>query len=210
MIRVENLDFIKGVAILAVIVHHAICMWMPSLSLLIPFVLGHAVPLFLLTTIVLTFQKYERNGRANINYTRLSRKILFPFVIAQLVILPMALLTTGSSITNFIQCFGLGMGTYYILIYVQILLLAWPVFSLLKKNIWLGVLAILCVHIGCDVLFRFCGLPEWAYRLLCTRYLFLFALGYIFVSNKLNSKMLMIVIMGGGSASINRFRSCGL
>lgn len=205
MQRIATYDFIKGGAILSVILHHAICMWMPSLSLLIPFVLGHAVPLFLLTTIVLTYQKYEHNPDATINHARLFRKILLPFLFAQVAILPMTWLTTGITFTDLLKCFGVGMGTYYILVYLQILFLAKSVFSLLKWNFWAATVILLAAHIGCDLLFRSVGLPEWAYRLLCTRYLFLFVVGYLFAANRLSNKLLTFVILGGVMQALTVF-----
>lgn len=125
--RDESYDFIKGIAILAVILHHSLTFTGLANTNEIQYTLGHAVPIFITITIYLYFKKYERNLDSNINLQRLFKSLIFPFFISQLLTIPIAL-KYGVPYKSIIETFGCGAGTYYILVYIQIIYLSKIVF----------------------------------------------------------------------------------
>lgn len=74
---------------------------------------------------------------------------------------------------------GKGPGAYYFWVYLQIVFLLsflWKYITCLSKKQLLFVL--IAVSVGCEIMFSIINLPEYVYRLLATRYLFLVFLSY--------------------------------
>lgn len=182
--RDQSIDFIKGIAIFAVIIHHALTFSGVASTSDVQYILGHAVPIFLTITIYLNFKKYSHNPNSPINITRLTKKILFPFLLSQLFAIPIAL-KYGIPYKSIILSFGFGAGTYYILIYLQIVCLCKPVFWGISRKIKVSFLALLLIHLISEFLFRYFEVPEYIYRLICTRYLFLFFIAYLLLHKDL-------------------------
>ncbi len=132
--RIINYDFIKGVAIIFVILLHLFSAY----SVLPPHVayhIGNAVPLFLITTTLLRYKKLEKSGM-NGYWSSIKKELLtifIPFLFAQLILV---ILFRPDPI-SFITTFGIGMGAYYPFIHAQIIILVPTAYKILNRNfIW--------------------------------------------------------------------------
>lgn len=61
------------------------------------------------------------------------------------------------------------------------LVVLWPQFK--KLSLKQALLVFLVISVGFELLFSNINLPDWLYRLLCVRYLFLFPLGMVWIVN---------------------------
>ncbi|MBR1545981.1 MAG: acyltransferase family protein [Prevotella sp.] len=176
-----SLDFVKGICILLVLIHHTTTLQFHQDSFF--YIWGYpAVPLFLLIQV---FHSYKRGfEKQRWNVLRIWKRAVWPFVLVELVIFvymmlahPMA--SWRSILTYLVYWGGGGPGSYYPWVYIQfafLLPLMAPLFRRLK-SFWLAALFLL-LSIGGEVLCNMVHLPEWQYRLLFIRYIFLIYLGY--------------------------------
>ena len=199
------IDFLKGVCIVLVILNHCLpsnieyysffSLWGKS-----------AVPLFLLIQV---FHAYKKGLlRANFNFHKIYKRIILPFLIVELVLLVFRLITLAAKITSLqslsdhlikiLKCGGIGSGSYYPWIYVQFAILI-PLFvPILKKTGHIGI-ALFFILLSQAVEF-FCSIinmPEWIYRLLCIRYVFIIYLGYLLTTKgfSINKKTMVLTIL---------------
>lgn len=187
--RIYQLDFIKGVAILSVILHHILIMIDFSFTKHIQYSIGHAVPLFLIVTMLLYYNKFHKNPNSKLNYKRLFKSIILPFIIAQIILVPISILTHNfGGISCTIFSFGQGMGSYYVALFLQIVFLSKYIYLMLEKHFVLSSVLILAIHICAEIGFNAIGLPDWIYRILCIRYLWLYVLTYILFKKELFEK----------------------
>lgn len=183
--RIINYDFIKGVAIIFVILLHLFSAY----SVLPPHVayhIGNAVPLFLITTILLRYKKLEKRGM-NGYWSSIKKELLtifIPFLFAQLILV---ILFRPDPI-SFITTFGIGMGAYYPFIHAQIIILAPAAYKILNRNFIIGSVIILSFCVISEALFSYFLIPQWTYRILFTRYCFLYVIGFLLLKNDLLSK----------------------
>ena len=193
------LDFIKGYCILCVILAHSLPETWRYNSL---FALwgGIQVPLFLLLQV---FHAYKKGVYPYINIEKLIRRIVLPFVIVEGVLsCYYFFFTTEDEDSLMIVCKqllavgGLGPGSYYFWVYLQIaflLPLFWSGFQKLSMHQMLIVFIVLCL--GVDIILSIVRIPEWLYRLLAIRYLFLIFLGAYIAKNGsviINGKVLFM------------------
>lgn len=172
------IDFIKAYAIVCVLIAHCFpwynriagCLWMDM-----------QVPLFVL---VQAFHAYKKNN-PRFDFFKCFKRVILPFIGLQLCILAYATfggLDSGIVLQRFIYGGGCGPGSYYPWIYLQIGFLLPLVYTLFKKhNNRTTIIAFLVICEFFEVLFSLIDLPEWLYRLLAVRYLFLIYLGWIWV-----------------------------
>ena len=153
--RNYNLDYIKGVAILMVIVFH--CLMSYSMKFGGIFYIEQAVPLFLIVSAYLVFEKLKLKTSSGYFdkkiFLKVVKRIFVPFIIFEIVIVLISLVKHNFSVFGFIISGGIGMGSYYPWLYLQYWLLLPFLFSLLIKfNKWGGVILIFGTII-CSVLF---------------------------------------------------------
>ena len=195
--RIENYDFIKGIAILFVILHHVLMVY-AELPLHTVFTIKNAVPLFIIVTILLRYKKLEHSSLSQYWRTIVNEllKVFLPFCIS--LILLFAYIHP-----NFIQIikFQIGWGSYYPLVYAQLIIMAPIAYKVCKKNITQGTLLILSFCIVTEILFSYLDIPLWFYRLLFTRYAFLYVISYLLLEKQILSKykglMILFAILGG-------------
>ena len=179
-----SLNFVKGICILLVLVHHATSLHFQQESLF--YIWGYpAVPLFLLIQVFQTYKKGLEDRQWHL--TRIWKRAVRPFLIVELVIFvylmlahPMA--SWRSILTYVVYWGGAGPGSYYPWIYIQfaiLLPLLAPLFRCLH-GFWLAFVFLL-LSVGGEVLCSVLHVQEWQYRLLFIRYLFLVYLGYLLV-----------------------------
>lgn len=212
--RIKIIDYIKAVCILMVIVMHCEVHDYIDKIALMPFYVDLAVPCFFMLsgyTLSARMKKRMGNDTRFINQIRNGyalkndlKSIIVPYTIAFILVVLMKLFTTDTSysIYNLIYMYltgSAGTGGYFVIVYIQILLIFPVLFSLVsckKKtgvfiavliNVLFEVIVQILVSSGMDILnfYRLCGV----------RYLSAVVLGiYIFKYSK-NIKNLLLFIM---------------
>ena len=176
-----SLDFVKGICILLVLLHHTTGEVFHQDSLF--YIWGYpAVPLFLLIQ-VFHFLKYGYDKKG-INLMKIWKRAVLPFLIVEVLIFVCYLILNPSVswMSKFIDALywgGKGPGSYYPWIYIQFALLLpllRPLFRRLER-MQLAILFLL-LSVASEVACSLLQMPEWIYRLLFLRYIFLFYLGY--------------------------------
>lgn len=178
------IDYLKGICIIFVIINH--CMPENLMASTAFFFWGvSAVPIFLIIQIFHAYKKGIEN--AKLNYNRLWNKIVWPFCVAESVILVTFIIRdhhfTCSYIINdvisMIKSGGYGPGSYYLFIYIQFAiilpLITWAFKSHKSYLCFIFVIISQLSETACS----YFHMSQLAYRLLFIRYIFLFYLGYI-------------------------------
>lgn len=196
------IDFLKAYCIICVILAHN----MPIHNAVAFSVWGGMqVPLFLL------IQSFHglKNGRAKLNWGKITKRFIVPFIIVQCFLLCFKIFKTDWSydevlmvIKDFICSGGFGPGSYYFWIYLQfavILAITAPIFEKWSKQNLLILFVAVCV-IG-EILCSIVHLPEFIYRLLALRYIFLIFLGYLWVKVGvvINTQTILLSLFSVGS-----------
>lgn len=120
--RVEEIDFVKGIAIISVIILHTVSNNFLYDSLAY-FHIWQAVPLFILISFYLIFSKINKNNSFKSYYNskkfkQILNRIIIPFIVIQLIIFIVILLINGYDKTkDIISYLGVGPGAYYPYIY---------------------------------------------------------------------------------------------
>ena len=181
------IDYLKGVSILFVVLQHCLpfenywlcCLWA-----------AQAVPIFLIIQAFHSFKSLMGGGKKSqhIDFKKLFRRILKPFLF--MLAIQFVLLTSirgwdnvFTRVKQVIASGGIGPGSYYVWIYLQFYFLL-PLFVWIMRR-WNEVkigcfFTILCIAM--EVLCSYVDIPEWLYRLLAVRYIFLIYLGYLWVA----------------------------
>lgn len=191
------IDFIKAYAIICVLIGHAI----PESNLdLIGYGLwaGMQVPLFVL---VQAFHGYKKNV-PTINLEKIFKRVFLPFFVVEFFLCVILLLSHSYSYSELIPIVirggGIGPGSYFPWIYLQIALLI-PLFSLLLGKCprkYLGIVFILICE-SMEYFFALIHISEDIYRLLAFRYILLLFFGWLWVKEgiTLNWKTLSLSII---------------
>ena len=183
--RIINYDYIKGVAIVFVILSHLFSAY-SVLPQHMAFHIGNSVSLFLITTALLRYKKLEKSGM-NSYWINISKELLIvfiPFILAQLILITIY----RPDPTSVIKTFGMGMGAYYPFIHTQMIIMAPFAYKILNKNFILGSFIILSICTISEALLSYIQIPQWTYGILFTRYCFLYVIGFLLLKNDLLSK----------------------
>lgn len=190
------IDFIKAYAIICVLIGHTLPVTYMGYGLWA----GMQVPLFIL---VQAFHFYKKED-TRLNIKKILKRVILPFiVIGFLEFFVICAFNDGYSYNELIinwllnGC-GYGPGSYFPIIYLQIALLL-PCFRLVinklnrKQLIWFFMI----LAEGLEVICSLIQLPDWLYRLLAIRYLFLILLGWLWVKEGiiLNRKMVILSLL---------------
>jgi len=202
--RNKLIDYIKGWAIILIIINHIIN-WFYLIkdktfgifyeSVFI-FVIIQAVPLLILISGYFFNKKLENTDNpiktqfSIQNIQKLIKLIIIPAIITSLIIMFIRVYIKQYPfhLNKFIQAgFIYGSGSYYIIFYLQLWVLAPFVVFLKRKipNFYIQLLLLIVCEIiivNCYIYFNF---PEWLYRLLFIRHSMLFFLGMSFDINNL-------------------------
>lgn len=187
------LDFLKGVCIVFVILTHCIS---PSLHKYSLFCLwgDMAVPLFL---VVQVFQTYKKGTSIiKINVTKLLKRIVVPFLIAQVAGVAVLSLV-GYPFLNSLRQFGdIGPGAFYPYIYLQFAVLLWLVSSLFNKVKKVGLLLFLFLVVSelLELVSIYLPIGPSVYRFLFFRYTFLIFLAWLLTKGGIAFKPFTIVL----------------
>lgn len=191
------IDFLKAYAIIFVVVAHIFPTSLWNYCLFQVWA-DMQVPIFIL---IQAFHAYK-NGAPIIKRATLLNRIIIPFVLVQGLTIFFYILffqnQTNDVLISSIISGGIGPGSYYFWIYLQvaiILIIVWPIINKLTRGqvTWLFLMC----SVFCEVLFSLINLPDYIYRLLAVRYLFLIPLALIWVDEGvlLNVKNIILSII---------------
>ena len=185
------IDFLKAYAIICVLIGHTI----PNSDLWgYVFWAGMQVPLFILIQV---FHYYKKETKLDIG--KILKRIIVPFAIVTGFVFLIKLIFEGVGlkllIISLIKDGGYGPGSYYPLVYIQIallLVLFKPLFYKYNKLtlFWLFFIISEACEIACSLL----NVPEFLYRLLVVRYVFLLYLGWLWVKEGIRLNWWTIVL----------------
>lgn len=201
--RNYNIDIIKGLAIIAVILIHSLTDEL-LLATLSPFYIWQAVPVFLLLAGYNTAQSFQRRG-----YVSLNQFYNFPFLYSKVerLVYPFLFIWIIQVIVHFLMLDGLGIGTlaaslftggwgpgsYFILVIIQATLILPLIYLLMKKNLTAATIALFIFSILLDAFCMMIDVPGSVYRVIVVRYVFVLVLGVWLALNtkKINYKWLI-------------------
>ena len=171
------IDFIKAYAIICVLIGHTLPFadyWGYGLWA------GMQVPLFIL---VQAFH-YLKKDTPKIDYKKIFLRVVLPYLLVQSFALIYLLSAAPALSYLFFKDGGVGPGSYYPWIFIQIALLLpfakkWLDKSNVDKTKVLIIFLVVCESF--EILFSIINLPDELYRLLAVRYIFLIYLAWIWV-----------------------------
>lgn len=196
------IDFIKAYAIICVLIGHTL----PVSYMGYGFWAGMQVPLFIL---VQSFHFYKKD-EARLNFKKLLQRIILPFMAIGLLEFVVLCITGWGGQNLTIELFksggGYGPGSYFPFIYIQIALLL-PIFRRFFDNLnsFQLFLWFLIFAEGMEFICSLTELPEWLYRLLAIRYVFLIYLGWIWCKKGIELNFKMIALSVSSALSIFYF-----
>lgn len=192
------LDFIKSFAILSVLLGHTFP-YLDQTGYSLWY--GMQVPLFVL---VQAFHVFKKNTY-KLNLLQLFKRIFIPFILVEVVIV-FVLLVNGGNFNQLnreiLNGGGIGPGSYYPWLYLQIAIILPFVKPLFNKGSRIKLAAIsIAVCETLEILSSLTGLPDSVHRLLAIRYFFLIYLGWIWVKNGivLNTKTIIFSLLSMGT-----------
>lgn len=174
------IDFIKAYAIICVLLGHTFpYLHETGYSLWY----GMQVPLFLL---VQCFHCFKQD-KPSLSIKKVVLRVLFPFLFIQILLLVIILCkgkdqNTNVILGNFIMYGGSGPGAYYPWIYLQFAILlpiVKPWFDKSSKSQIAIVSIAVCASL--EIFSAIINLPDFVYRLLAARYIFLAYFGWVWV-----------------------------
>lgn len=178
------IDYLKGICIIFVIINH--CMPENIMANTGFFFWGvSAVPIFLIIQVFHAYKKGVENTK--LNYNKLWKRIIWPFIVAEFVILISFIIRdqhfTFNDIINdtlsMIKSGGYGPGAYYPFIYLQFAFIL-PLITWIFKShkSYLCIVFVIISQLS-ETACSYFHMPQLAYRLLFIRYIFLFYLGFL-------------------------------
>ena len=173
------IDYLKAYSIFFVVIAH--CLPVVLYKYMLFEVWGDMqVPMFILIQV---FHAYKKDIRPHVNLKKLIKRIILPFVAVQTFIMSVMCIQNSENASEemlkFVIGGGKGPGSYYFWIYLQVALLLpllWSYVSRAPK--YAQFFIFLFLSVGFEIIFSIINLPDWIYRLLATRYLFLIYFAY--------------------------------
>lgn len=199
------IDFIKAYAIICVLIGHTLPVDKYGYGLWA----GMQVPLFVLVQV---FHFYKKDYTC-IDLCKIAKRILIPFAVFGILLFIILAFTSRHGVKSLIvngiaNGGGYGPGSYYPCIYLQIALLL-PCFRVVFKKLntkqvfWFFLILAEVLEIICS----FLQPPEWLYRILSIRYVFLIYLGWIWVKEGIKIDKKMIILSGISMLTIIYFEN---
>ncbi len=187
--REKNIDAIKGVCIIFVIVTHFQWSGVETLQYLFPFWIGLAVPIFMVLSGYNNSKSFKRLGimciEESYSLERITKKVVYysvPFSIV-FAIEEILFATLGTANHDFFQIVaafmrgGYGPGSYYYPMLLQLIFVFPVIYSIIQSKGKVGLWICFGINIIYELLVNVYGMSEQCYRLLILRYFFLIALG---------------------------------
>jgi hypothetical protein len=207
--RDSFIDFVKGFAIVSVVILHNLGHTSVSKYLLFNLWIGQAVPLFILISAVNTYRAYMDVGYINIcnyfrsNLVKILRRVFVPFFLLQIILFPFFFLLENGDLHSWFQkvltAGGLGPGSYYPWIFLQIIIVVpFVIFTVKKLGFGKSILIWLAVSIVLELCAFLFNLNEDSYRMMSIRYIFLLVCGIYVMQNgfRPNKTTILLSVLG--------------
>ena len=195
-----ELDFI---AIISVLVLHSLKT--ETLDQIVSsFYLKQAVPLFIAVTFYLGFRSLslKTNACEILKYwysknriIKTYNRIVKPFILIYIAQLVIIFLLDRSVFLEVLTWGGVGPGSYFVYVYIQIWILIPLIFVMFLKTNRYGILILLAISILLSVICSIMNVSEGLFRLSCFRYLFIAAISWIWINRK-DYKIVFLIILG--------------
>ena len=194
--RKHNLDFIKGLSILFVIITHYSWNINQRLSMLFPFWIDMAVPMFMIISGYLFALSYQKKGCVTVIKCFRINEILKRVIRFTVPYLMMTLIEQLSLLLYFdkpirikdivrtVASGGVGPGSYYYPILLQFIIIMPLIFFLIYKFDYKGLLGCVSANLFFEIVKSGLFISEGAYRLLIFRYITVIAFGCYFAIGK--------------------------
>jgi hypothetical protein len=203
----EEIDFIKAIAIIAVIILHTGLTY-KHFAFFAPLFIQHAVPVFIIIAGINSSLSIYRRGKISLSYEysldkfkKYFQRILIPFSIVWLFEI-MALIfakkaTVGKIFFSFFAG-GIGPGNFYTPVFIQHLiffpLVIWLKNKFSSYNQFIMLLGFFFVSIFLEWMCIVLIVPEWLYSPLYLRYLFAAVIGSYMVSHEFSKKAIFLLM----------------
>lgn len=199
--RISEFDMIKGFAIISVIILHCL----ESHSLYKSFAFAHiwqAVPLFVLISFILLFNKIKRHDKLNLkeyynknNIQKIIKRIILPFLLIQLILIlfiSLWYIIHGKIYYIHLSDFLLskGPGSYYPFIYLQIWIIT-PVLFIILTRFKYGVGIMFLIISLLTILTALWISNDFVYHRLIIRYLFIGILAWLYCNDYIRLRYLI-------------------
>lgn len=190
------IDYIKAFAIIFVLIGHTfpfLNYWAYGLWM------GIQVPLFVL---VQSFHCFKKE-KASFHFVKTLWRVVVPFLVIQILLFAFSYVKNGDSdvvvvLKKFGISGGLGPGSYYPWVYLQIaILLPFVKKWIIKGKKWQIVLMSIIICESLEVVSAVTDLPDFIYRLLAIRYFFLFYFAWVWVKEgvTINKKTVLLSLL---------------
>jgi hypothetical protein len=204
---IPQFDFIKGIAAVSVILLHAGI----GLEFFSPYWIGLSVPLFICVSSALNYLSLSRDNSVRGYFTpgkfkKMFFRVFLPFISAQVLILVLRAGGGSFSVGELISGGGIGPGSYYPWIFLQLWFAAPFMFLLIRRNFIAGSVIIIAVSLGVNIIFSAFSHADWLqlpfindrqeaftalYRLCASRYLFIYPLIFLIVEKRIKYNILL-------------------
>ena len=192
--RNYNIDVLKAIAIIAVILLHSLSTDM-LFNVLAPIHIWQAVPIFMILVGYNTANSYERKGPESLKdlyngriLIRKFQKLIIPFAFVWIMqVFIHYILLGGLNVRDLLISFfvgGWGPGSYFVPLIVQATLITPLIYYVLKRNMGVGAVGLFLISVGLEVFSLSIDMTESIYRLLIIRYVFAITLGCWFALYK--------------------------
>ena len=198
MERLNYIDGLKGFAIVSVILLHAF----PIQFLHKSFAFIHiwqAIPLFVFISFLLIFYKMDISSFREYycwkRWKSLFRRIIYPFIFVEIIIVFTLLYKRNwEGIIHLLFYGGIGKGSYYPYLYLQIWVVTPIIWWLLRKYrvVWV---AFYFVIISVLLNFLFIDMPGRIYSCFFIRYLFMAIISFMWYKNIKKNRVLVLFVL---------------
>lgn len=202
--RNKEIDFIRGIAILSVILLHTLPLTLLECTYYTIHI-GQAVPIFLIMTLYLSFRGISKNKTSVMQFYTISRiarvlkNVVVPFMIVVILQICLRIQIDGKPFEMndlTVGWGGVGPGSYYLWVYLQFWLLIPFLYFLLDRFKIAGFFILLLICIALNVVCVRVGISDSLYRLICIRYLFLAVPAYMLLDiNKYKKPIVCIMVL---------------
>lgn len=196
--RNEFLDFLKGVAILCVILIHNVPDMIQK-ETLSWYHIGQAVPIFMVVSGYLGYAKYKQTHTIEIKnqIPKLFKRVLLPFLIILVIQIFLKIKMGNLNMDSLIEKGGIGPGSYYPYVFIQCALCLPFIAAIVHhySRAWISAGIMIVLSICFNSLLVYINISDAAYRLLAVRYLCYIYLGCLWNKQGIKSKMTMLILV---------------
>lgn len=193
--RNQFLDFLKGVAILCVILIHNLPDMIQK-ETLSWYHIGQAVPIFMVVSGYLGYAKYAKTQTIQIKdqIPKLFKRVLLPFLLVTIIQILLKIQMGNLNVDSLLEKGGIGPGSYYPYVFIQCALCLPFIAAIVHRfsKVWISAAILILISLALNSLFTYIDLSEPAYRLSAVRYLFYIYLGCLWNKEGMKSKATMI------------------